>query len=187
MGNLVEQLWNFAWPAAVAGLHPSLLPVAVLGFFAKVNKRKLFWFLWTMETSHDNTLYLQLSIFIWAPMVGSLMDNFPRIPAYNSLNFVQVCKNTHLNPFVLRILVSFGYLLVIHWTSSDSCSIIICGYDCTCSQYSTSYLCISCAYPALVYCTGDSWGTGKSCRVSFGGYHGARLGSAGNIYAPVHF
>ncbi|KAF8401313.1 hypothetical protein HHK36_012246 [Tetracentron sinense] len=34
-GNLVEQLWNFAWPAAVALLHPSLLPVAVVGFFTK--------------------------------------------------------------------------------------------------------------------------------------------------------
>ncbi|XP_020243580.1 solute carrier family 40 member 2, chloroplastic [Asparagus officinalis] len=64
-GSLVEQLWNFAWPAAVAVLHPSLLPVAVLGFFAK------------------------LSIFIGAPVVGYLMDHFPRIPAYNSLNIVQ--------------------------------------------------------------------------------------------------
>lgn len=38
VGNLVEQLWNFAWPAAVAILHPSLLPVAVVGFFTKVYK-----------------------------------------------------------------------------------------------------------------------------------------------------
>lgn len=65
VGNLVEQLWNFAWPAAVAVLHPSLLPVAVLGFFTK------------------------LSIFIGAPVIGNLMDHFPRVPAYNSLNFVQ--------------------------------------------------------------------------------------------------
>lgn len=35
-GNLVEQLWNFAWPAALAILHPSLLPVAIVGFFGKV-------------------------------------------------------------------------------------------------------------------------------------------------------
>ncbi|GJM95439.1 hypothetical protein PR202_ga12176 [Eleusine coracana subsp. coracana] len=35
-GNLVEQLWNFAWPAALAILHPSLLPVAIVGFFTKV-------------------------------------------------------------------------------------------------------------------------------------------------------
>jgi iron-regulated transporter 1 len=36
-GNATEQLWNFTWPAAVAVLHPaSLLPVAVLGFFTKV-------------------------------------------------------------------------------------------------------------------------------------------------------
>ncbi|XP_008809257.2 solute carrier family 40 member 2, chloroplastic [Phoenix dactylifera] len=65
VGNLVEQLWNFAWPASVAILHPSLLPVAVVGFFTK------------------------LSIFIGAPMVGKLMDHFPRVPAYLSLNFFQ--------------------------------------------------------------------------------------------------
>ncbi|XP_066355381.1 solute carrier family 40 member 2, chloroplastic-like isoform X2 [Miscanthus floridulus] len=35
-GNLVEQLWNFAWPAALAILHPNLLPVAIVGFFTKV-------------------------------------------------------------------------------------------------------------------------------------------------------
>lgn len=35
-GNLVEQLWNFAWPAALSILHPSLLPVALVGFFTKV-------------------------------------------------------------------------------------------------------------------------------------------------------
>ncbi|KAJ0976411.1 hypothetical protein J5N97_018376 [Dioscorea zingiberensis] len=64
-GNLVEQLWNFAWPAAVAILHPSLLPVAVLGFFTK------------------------LAIFVGSPLVGDLMDSFPRIPAYYSLNLVQ--------------------------------------------------------------------------------------------------
>ena len=37
VGNLVEQLWNFAWPASIALIHPSLLPVAVMGFFAKVS------------------------------------------------------------------------------------------------------------------------------------------------------
>ncbi|GJN36156.1 hypothetical protein PR202_gb24995 [Eleusine coracana subsp. coracana] len=34
-GNVIEQLWNLAWPAAIATLHPSLIPVAVLGFFSK--------------------------------------------------------------------------------------------------------------------------------------------------------
>ncbi|KAG2621463.1 hypothetical protein PVAP13_3NG240800 [Panicum virgatum] len=65
-GNLVEQLWNFAWPAALAILHPSLLPVAIVGFFTK------------------------LSVFIGAPIVGKLMDHFPRIPMYTALNAVQV-------------------------------------------------------------------------------------------------
>ena len=35
-GNLVEQLWNFAWPSAIALIYPSLLPVAFMGFFSKV-------------------------------------------------------------------------------------------------------------------------------------------------------
>ncbi|TVU49750.1 hypothetical protein EJB05_01084 [Eragrostis curvula] len=65
-GNLVEQLWNFAWPAALAILHPSLLPVAIVGFFTK------------------------FSVFIGAPIVGKLMDHFPRIPMYTALNAVQV-------------------------------------------------------------------------------------------------
>lgn len=64
-GNLVEQLWNFAWPAAVALLHPSLLPVAVVNFFTK------------------------LAIFVMGPLVGNLMDSFPRVPAFNCLNLVQ--------------------------------------------------------------------------------------------------
>uniref|UniRef100_A0A0D6R5P3 Solute carrier family 40 member n=1 Tax=Araucaria cunninghamii TaxID=56994 RepID=A0A0D6R5P3_ARACU len=64
-GNLVEQIWNFAWPAAVALLHPSLLPVAVLGFVAK------------------------LGIFAGGPLVGSLMDSFPRVLAFNLLSIVQ--------------------------------------------------------------------------------------------------
>ncbi|CAN0897266.1 Solute carrier family 40 member 3, chloroplastic [Linum grandiflorum] len=34
-GNVVESLWEFAWPSAIALLHPSLLPVAIIGFFAK--------------------------------------------------------------------------------------------------------------------------------------------------------
>ncbi|PKI32025.1 hypothetical protein CRG98_047588, partial [Punica granatum] len=64
-GNLVEQLWNFAWPSAIALLHPSLLPVAIMGFFAK------------------------LAIIAGGPLVGKLMDSFPRLPAYNFLNTVQ--------------------------------------------------------------------------------------------------
>eukprot|EP01018_Ginkgo_biloba_P026325 Gb_08158 [translate_table: standard] len=64
-GNLVEQIWNFAWPTAVALLHPSLLPVAVVGFVAK------------------------LGIFAGGPLVGTLMDSFPRVLAFNSLSAVQ--------------------------------------------------------------------------------------------------
>ncbi|KAL8231767.1 hypothetical protein R6Q57_001545 [Mikania cordata] len=64
-GNLVEQLWNFAWPAAIALLHPSLLPVAVMGFCTKV------------------------AVIAGGPLVGKLMDLFPRVPAYNFMTTVQ--------------------------------------------------------------------------------------------------
>ncbi|XP_010551010.1 PREDICTED: solute carrier family 40 member 3, chloroplastic [Tarenaya hassleriana] len=65
VGNLVEQLWNFAWPSAIALLHPSLLPVAAIGFFTKV------------------------AIIFGGPVVGKFMDHSPRVPTYISLNVVQ--------------------------------------------------------------------------------------------------
>ncbi|XP_041999497.1 solute carrier family 40 member 3, chloroplastic-like isoform X2 [Salvia splendens] len=68
VGNLVEQLWNFAWPASIALIHPSLLPVAVMGFFAK------------------------LAVIVGGPLVGKLMDYFPRVPAYNCLTVIQVAS-----------------------------------------------------------------------------------------------
>ncbi|XP_021282055.1 solute carrier family 40 member 3, chloroplastic isoform X3 [Herrania umbratica] len=64
-GNLVEQLWNFALPSAIALLHPSLLPVAVICFFTK------------------------LVIIVGGPLVGKLMDHSPRVPSYIFLNIVQ--------------------------------------------------------------------------------------------------
>ncbi|KAL8459156.1 hypothetical protein ACS0TY_036573 [Phlomoides rotata] len=65
-GNLVEQLWNFAWPAAIALIRRSLLPVALIGFFAK------------------------LAVIVGGPLVGKLMDYFPRVPAYNCLTVIHV-------------------------------------------------------------------------------------------------
>ncbi|KAL8160037.1 hypothetical protein V2J09_001574 [Rumex salicifolius] len=64
-GNLVEQLWNFAWPAAVALIHSSLLPVAIISSFTK------------------------LVVILGGPLVGKLMDHFPRVLSYNCLSFVQ--------------------------------------------------------------------------------------------------
>ncbi|XP_028779441.1 solute carrier family 40 member 3, chloroplastic isoform X2 [Neltuma alba] len=63
--NLVEQLWNFAWPSTIALIHPSLLPVVVMGFFTK------------------------LATIVGGPMVGSVMDHVPRVQANNLLNIVQ--------------------------------------------------------------------------------------------------
>eukprot|EP00268_Persea_americana_P038069 TRINITY_DN3772_c0_g1_i4.p1 TRINITY_DN3772_c0_g1~~TRINITY_DN3772_c0_g1_i4.p1 ORF type:complete len:603 (-),score=128.08 TRINITY_DN3772_c0_g1_i4:580-2388(-) len=81
-GNLVEQLWNFAWPAAVALLHPSLLPVAVVGFFTK------------------------FAIFVGGPLVGNLMDSFPRVPAFNCLNFVQAAAQLLSAAMIIHALSS---------------------------------------------------------------------------------
>ncbi|KAL3620671.1 Solute carrier 40 member 3, chloroplastic [Castilleja foliolosa] len=79
-GNLVEQLWNFAWPAAIAMIHPSLLPVAVMGFFAK------------------------LAVIVGGPLVGKLMDHFPRVTAYNCLTAVQAAAQ----------LLSVGMIIQAH-------------------------------------------------------------------------
>ncbi|KAK6143848.1 hypothetical protein DH2020_024196 [Rehmannia glutinosa] len=92
-GNLVEQLWNFAWPAAIALIHPSLLPVAVMGFFVKVfvhinsqgfqNKKQV-------GLAIDAPASEQLAVIVGGPLVGKLMDHFPRVPAYNCLTVIQV-------------------------------------------------------------------------------------------------
>lgn len=65
VANFVEQLWTFAWPSAIALIHSSLLPVAVVGFFTKV------------------------AIIVGGPLVGKLMDHLPRVPAYNYLTVIQ--------------------------------------------------------------------------------------------------
>lgn len=64
-GNFIEQVWNFAWPSAVALLHDSLLPVAVVSFVSK------------------------LVIFTFGPWVGAKMDSLPRVFAFNTLSIVQ--------------------------------------------------------------------------------------------------
>ncbi|KAL8474962.1 hypothetical protein ACS0TY_031400 [Phlomoides rotata] len=49
-----------------ASLEQPLLPVAVIGFFAK------------------------LAVIVGGPLVGKLMDYFPRVPAYNCLTVIQL-------------------------------------------------------------------------------------------------
>lgn len=56
-GNVAEQLWNFTWPAAMATLHPSLLPVAVLGFFTKVRHPLLVLLVFLTAKCKPHTLY----------------------------------------------------------------------------------------------------------------------------------
>ncbi|XP_055816581.1 solute carrier family 40 member 3, chloroplastic [Solanum dulcamara] len=90
-GNIVEQLWNFASPAAIALIHPSLLPVALMGFFAK------------------------LAVIGGGPLVGKLMDHFPRVPAYNCLSIVQTAAQ----------LVSVGMIIHGHTLHPSSASSLL--------------------------------------------------------------
>ncbi|CAH9087518.1 unnamed protein product [Cuscuta europaea] len=90
-GNLVEQLWNFAWPATIALLHPSLLSVATMGFVAKV------------------------AVIVGGPVVGKLMDHFPRVPAFNCLTLVQAVAQ----------LLSVSVIIHAHSFHATSSSFII--------------------------------------------------------------
>ncbi|CAI0551726.1 unnamed protein product [Linum tenue] len=65
-GNVVERLWEFTWPSTIALLFPSLLPVAVMGFFAKS------------------------TLLVGGPLLGNFLDYYPRVPAYISLNVIQL-------------------------------------------------------------------------------------------------
>ncbi|XP_040373119.1 solute carrier family 40 member 3, chloroplastic isoform X2 [Rosa chinensis] len=77
-GNVVEQFWNFAWPSAIALIYPSLLPVALIGFVSK------------------------LAIIAGGPIVGTLMDHFPRVPAYNCLNIIQAAAQLLSATMIIR-------------------------------------------------------------------------------------
>ncbi|KAL6531429.1 Solute carrier 40 member 3, chloroplastic [Orobanche minor] len=74
------ELWSFSWPAAIALIHSSLLPVAVMGFFVK------------------------LAVIVGGPLLGQLMDHFPRVPAYNWLTVIQVAAQ----------LLSVGMIIYAH-------------------------------------------------------------------------
>ncbi|KAK6121071.1 hypothetical protein DH2020_045164 [Rehmannia glutinosa] len=85
--------FGISWPAAIALIHPSLLPVAVMGFFVKVfvhinsqgfqNKKQV-------GLTIDAPASEQLAVIVGGPLVGKLMDHFPRVPAYNCLTVIQV-------------------------------------------------------------------------------------------------
>jgi hypothetical protein len=61
----VEHTWRFAWPAVIAVMHHTLLPVAVVSFVS------------------------QFVIFAAGPWVGALMDSMPRVVAFKALCIIQ--------------------------------------------------------------------------------------------------
>ncbi|KAK7392088.1 hypothetical protein VNO78_20515 [Psophocarpus tetragonolobus] len=93
--NVVEQLWNFAWPSAIALIHPSLLPVALMGFFTKV------------------------AIIVGGPLVGKVMDHFPRVCAYNCLTIIQAASQLLSAAMIIHAHsvkpTSFSTLLLRPW------------------------------------------------------------------------
>ncbi|CAN1171709.1 Solute carrier family 40 member 3, chloroplastic, partial [Linum perenne] len=67
-----ERLWEFVWPSAIALLHPTLLPVAIMAFFSKV--------------------LIKVVLLIGGPFVGKLMDHYPKVPATISISIVQAAS-----------------------------------------------------------------------------------------------
>ncbi|KAF9681496.1 hypothetical protein SADUNF_Sadunf05G0007400 [Salix dunnii] len=117
-GNLVEQLWNFAWPSSIALLHPSLLPVAVMGFFSKVViLQYLNWIPLFVASGilSNKQCVKQLAIIIGGPLLGKLMDYSPRVPAYMGLNVVQAAAQ----------LLSATMIIHAHTVSSTSAPAIL--------------------------------------------------------------
>lgn len=86
----MEQLWSFAWPAAIALLHPSLLPVAVMGFCTKVVINQISLQNKTRKVPSNQVSFEQLAVIAGGPLVGKLMDQLPRVPAYSCLSAIQV-------------------------------------------------------------------------------------------------
>ncbi|KAB5556006.1 hypothetical protein DKX38_006915 [Salix brachista] len=117
-GNLVEQLWNFAWPSSIALLHPSLLPVAVMGFFSKVViLQYLNWIPLFVASGilSNKQCVKQLAIIIGGPLLGKLMDYSPRVPAYMGLNVVQAAAQ----------LLSATMIIHAHTVSSTSAPAVL--------------------------------------------------------------
>lgn len=117
----MEQLWNFAWPSAIALIHPSLLPVAVMGFFTKV------------------------AIIVGGPLVGKLMDHFPRMSAYNCLTIVQAsCLIIYTNYKVKQDIALFlkGVILSIFQAAAQllSAAMIIRAHSVQPTSFSTLLL-----------------------------------------------
>ncbi|WJX13385.1 Solute carrier 40 member 3, chloroplastic, variant 2 [Trifolium repens] len=98
VANFVEQLWNFAWPSAIALIHSSLLPVAVMGFFTKV------------------------AIIVGGPLIGKLMDHLPRVPAYNYLTVIQA---SYLASYAATQLLSAAMIIHAHSLPPTSVSTLL--------------------------------------------------------------
>ncbi|GAU21538.1 hypothetical protein TSUD_35010 [Trifolium subterraneum] len=98
VANFVEQLWNFAWPSAIALIHSSLLPVAVMGFFTKV------------------------AIIVGGPLIGKLMDHLPRVPAYNYLTVIQA---SYLTSYAATQLLSAAMIIHAHSLPPTSVSSLL--------------------------------------------------------------
>jgi hypothetical protein len=121
---------------------------------------------WVRKNVFSNELHVeQLAIIGGGPLVGKLMDNFPRVPAYICLNVVQVFFffNYHIFKQGGEVSLYYFFLSFKNLFScspgflSGICTIIICINDNLC-PYCSSYFYIVYASPSLVHCAGISWG-----------------------------
>lgn len=143
---------------------------------------------WVWKNVFSNELHVeQLAIIGGGPLVGNLMDNFPRVPAYICLNVVQVFFSIIIyssRVVNFPILISFFLLRICSFillVLSGNCTVIICINDNIC-PYRSSYFCIIHASPSLVHCAGISRGCWKAIWSCNRGCYRAWLGRAGSAF-----
>lgn len=151
---------------------------------------------WVWKNVFSNELHVeQLAIIGGGPLVGKLLDNFPRVPAYICLNVVQVfffSLNCHIFEQGGGLSLSYFFLLricsLVLLVLSGNCTIVICINDNLC-PYRSSFFCIVHASPSLVHCAGISRGCWKAIWSRNRGCYGAWLGCAGSafLYFPCSF
>lgn len=132
----------------------------------------------TRKVPSNQVSFEQLAVIAGGPLVGKLMDQLPRVPAYSCLSAIQVIHLSNNCGWKLSwncILFSW-HLIYPLW--SGSCTVVIC-WDDNSSPYCSFYSAFICNLASLVCHTSISRGYGEVIRISSGSCNGAWLGSAG--------
>lgn len=106
------------------------------------------------------------------------MDYFPRVPAYNCLNLVQVTLSFNMrDPGWMSDFVCEDCSLILV-SLSGNCSFVVCSNDYS-RPHCSFYLGVICTSPSLVFCTSISWVCREIIWTGIRGYCGAWLDCAG--------